>query len=126
MSTSERSHGTSCAPINLSPFTSMTTPLTVGLIQESVTANAAANLEHAVTRIREAAGRGAQIICLQELFNSPYFCKAEKCDRFDLAEAIPGPTVERMQSLAKELEVVLVVPIFERQEIGRASCRERV
>jgi len=96
----------------------MTTPLTVGLIQESVTADAAANLEHAVARIREAAGRGAQIICLQELFNSPYFCKAEKCDRFDLAESIPGPTVERMQSLAKELEVVLVVPIFERQAAG--------
>ena len=96
----------------------MTTPFTVGLIQEAVTADAALTLEHAVARIREAAGRGAQIICLQELFNSPYFCKAEKCDRFDLAESIPGPTVERMQSLAKELEVVIIVPIFERQAAG--------
>jgi N-carbamoylputrescine amidase len=96
----------------------MTTPFTVGLVQESVTADAAANLEHAVARIREAAGRGAQIICLQELFNSPYFCKAEKCERFDLAESIPGPTVERMQSLARELAVVLVVPVFERQAAG--------
>ena len=96
----------------------MTTPFTVGLIQESVTADAAANVEHAVARVREAAGRGAQIICLQELFNSPYFCKAEKCDRFDLAEPIPGPTVERMQSLAKELEVVIIVPVFERQAAG--------
>ena len=96
----------------------MTTPFTVGLVQESVTADAAGNLEHAVARIREAAGRGAQIICLQELFNSPYFCKAEKCDRFDLAESIPGPTVERMQSLAKELEVVIIVPVFERQAAG--------
>ncbi|HYN81426.1 MAG TPA: carbon-nitrogen hydrolase [Gemmatimonadaceae bacterium] len=96
----------------------MTTPFTIGLVQESVTADAASNLEHAVARIREAAGRGAQIICLQELFNSPYFCKAEKCDRFDLAEPIPGPTVERMQSLAKEMEIVVIVPIFERQAAG--------
>ena len=96
----------------------MTTPFTIGLIQESVTADAALTLEHAVAQIREAAGRGAQIICLQELFNSPYFCKAEKCDRFDLAESIPGPTVDRMQSLAKELEVVIIVPIFERQAAG--------
>jgi N-carbamoylputrescine amidase len=96
----------------------MTTPFTVGLIQESVTADAAANLEHAIARVREAAARGAQIVCLQELFNSPYFCKAEKCDRFDLAEPIPGPTVERMQSLARELEIVVIVPIFERQVAG--------
>lgn len=96
----------------------MTTPFSVGLVQESATADAASNLEHAVARIREAAGRGAHIICLQELFNSPYFCKAEKCERFDLAEPIPGPTVEQMQSLARELEVVLVVPIFERQAAG--------
>src|SRR5687767_14307140 len=96
----------------------MTTPFTVGLVQESVTADAASNLEHAVARIREAAGRGAQIICLQELFNSPYFCKAEKCERFDLAEPIPGPTVERMQRLAAELGVVVIVPIFERRAAG--------
>lgn len=96
----------------------MTTSFTVGLIQESVTADAAVNLEHAVARVREAAARGAQIVCLEELFNSPYFCKAEKCDRFDLAEPIPGPTVERMQSLARELEIVIIVPIFERQAAG--------
>ncbi|HEY4954273.1 MAG TPA: nitrilase-related carbon-nitrogen hydrolase, partial [Gemmatimonadaceae bacterium] len=96
----------------------MTTPFTVGLIQDSVTADLAANLEHAVARVREAAARGAQIICLQELFSSPYFCKAEKYDRFDLAEPIPGPTVERMQQLAKELEIVIIVPIFERQAAG--------
>jgi N-carbamoylputrescine amidase len=96
----------------------MTTPFTVGLIQESVTSDAAANVEHAVARVREAAARGAQIICLQELFNSQYFCKAQNSERFDLAEAIPGPTVERMQALAKELEVVIIVPIFERQTAG--------
>jgi N-carbamoylputrescine amidase len=96
----------------------MTTPFTVGLIQESVTADTAANLRHAIARVREAASRGAQIVCLQELFNSPYFCKAEKSDRFDLAEPIPGPTVDRMQALAKELEIVIIVPIFEREAAG--------
>jgi N-carbamoylputrescine amidase len=96
----------------------MTTPFTVGLIQESATADTAANLRHAIARVREAASRGAQIVCLQELFNSPYFCKAEQRDRFDLAEPIPGPTVDRMQALAKELEIVLIVPIFEREAAG--------
>ncbi len=94
------------------------TTFTVGIIQESVTDDASANVARAEERVREAAGRGAQIICLQELFNAPYFCKAEKCERFDLAEPIPGPTVQRMQALAKELAVVLVVPIFERQAAG--------
>jgi N-carbamoylputrescine amidase len=96
----------------------MTTPFTVGLIQDSVTPDVAANVARATEKVREAAGRGAQIICLQELFNAPYFCKAEKYDRFDLAEPVPGPTVERMQSLAQELEVVLIVPVFERQAAG--------
>ena len=94
------------------------TTFTVGIIQEAVTDDAAANVARAEERVREAAKRGAQIICLQELFNAPYFCKAEKCERFDLAEPIPGPTVQRMQALAKELAVVLVVPIFERQAAG--------
>jgi N-carbamoylputrescine amidase len=94
------------------------TTFTVGIIQEAVTDDAAANVARAEERVREAANRGAQIICLQELFNAPYFCKAEKCERFDLAEPIPGPTVQRMQALAKELAVVLVVPIFERQAAG--------
>src|SRR5258706_12502430 len=94
------------------------TPFGVGVIQGRVTADTSANVEHAIKRVREAASRGAQIICLQELFNSPYFCKAEKSDRFDLAEPIPGQTVERMQSVAKELEVVLIVPVFERQAAG--------
>jgi N-carbamoylputrescine amidase len=68
--------------------------------------------------VREAARRGAQVICLKELFNAPYFCKAQREDRFDLAEPIPGPATTRMQALAKELAVVLVVPVFERQAAG--------
>jgi N-carbamoylputrescine amidase len=91
---------------------------TIGLVQASVTADAAVNVANAVARVRHAASRGAQIICLQELFNSLYFCKAQKGERFDLAEPIPGPTTATMQALARELAVVLIVPMFERQAAG--------
>jgi N-carbamoylputrescine amidase len=97
---------------------SATQPFTVGLVQEAVGPDVAANLNDAITKIREAHGRGAQIICLQELFNCHYFCKAQKGERFELAEPIPGPTVTTMQALAKDLAVVLIVPIFERQAAG--------
>jgi N-carbamoylputrescine amidase len=95
-----------------------TRPFTVGIIQDSASPDSAATLEASVARIREAASRGAQIICLKELFNSPYFCKSQKCERFDIAEPIPGPTTDVMQKLAKELEVVIIVPIFEKQARG--------
>src|SRR5438874_8713904 len=91
---------------------------TVGIIQEAVTDDVDKNVATAETYIREAADKGAQIVCLQELFNAPYFCKSQKHERFDLAEPIPGPTIERMQKMARELEMVLVVPIFERQAAG--------
>jgi N-carbamoylputrescine amidase len=94
------------------------TPFTVGLIQQAVSDSADATVDAAERGNREAAGRGAQIICLQELFNAPYFCKVTDAERFDLAEAIPGPTVERMQRLAAELAVVVIVPIFERRGAG--------
>jgi len=93
-------------------------PFTVGIIQDSASDDAAATVAATVDRVREAASRGAQIVCLKELFNAPYFCKSQKCERFDLAEPIPGPTTDRMQSLAKELGIVLIVPIFERQARG--------
>ena len=96
----------------------MTSPFTVGIIQDHAGLDSAANLARAERLVREAAGRGAQIICLKELFNSLYFCKSQQCDRFDLAEPIPGPTTEAMQKLARELAVVLVVPLFERQAAG--------
>src|SRR5262247_508142 len=91
---------------------------TVGLIQDSATDDAAATVAATIERVREAAAQGAQIICLKELFNAPYFCKSQKCERFDLAEPIPGPTTDRLQVLAKELGVVLIVPLFERQARG--------
>jgi len=91
---------------------------TIGLIQQPVPGDAKAALEQAVTKVREAAKSGAQIICLQELFNAPYFCKVTDAERFDLAEPIPGPVVDRMRALAKELGVVLIVPIFEKRGAG--------
>lgn len=93
-------------------------PFTVGIIQDSASDDTAATVAASVARIREAAKRGAQIVCLKELFNAPYFCKSQKCERFDLAEPIPGPTTDRMQALAKELDIVLIVPIFEKQAPG--------
>jgi N-carbamoylputrescine amidase len=93
-------------------------PFTIGLIQDHATDDVAANLARTETLVRDAAKRGAQIVCLKELFNAPYFCKSQKEDRFDLAEPIPGPTTTRMQALAKELAVVILVPIFERQAAG--------
>jgi N-carbamoylputrescine amidase len=93
-------------------------PFTVGLVQEAVSNDLAANVGSAEARIRDAAKRGAQIVCLQELFNSQYFCKSQKHDRFDLAEPIPGPTVERMRALARDLDIVIIVPLFERQAAG--------
>src|SRR5919198_6762114 len=93
-------------------------PFTVGLIQDAASDDASANVDATISRIREAAARGAQVICLKELFNAPYFCKSQKCERFDIAESIPGPTTETMSRIARELAVVLVVPLFERQARG--------
>lgn len=69
-------------------------------------------------RVREAAGRGAQVICLQELFRSQYFCREEKAELFDLAEPVPGPSTARLSELAKELGVVIVASLFERRTAG--------
>ena len=93
-------------------------PFTVGIIQDAASDDIQLTVEATIPRIREAAARGAQIVCLKELFNAPYFCKSQKCERFDLAEPIPGPTTDRMQALAKELAIVLIVPIFEKQAPG--------
>jgi N-carbamoylputrescine amidase len=93
-------------------------PFTIGLIQDHATPDVAANLQRTERLVRDAVRKGAQIVCLKELFQSPYFCKSQQSDRFDLAESIPGPTTDAMQRLAKELSIVMVVPIFERQAAG--------
>ncbi len=90
----------------------------VGLIQMSCTAQKRDNIDKAVEKIREAASKGAQIICLQELFSSLYFCWEENYDYFLLAEAIPGPTTTIFQELAKELDVVLITSLFEKRAQG--------
>jgi len=96
----------------------MATPFTVGIIQDHATPDVAANLQRTERLVRDAARKGAQIVCLKELFQSPYFCKSQQSERFDLAESIPGPTTDAMQRLAKELSIVLIVPLFERQAAG--------
>jgi len=93
-------------------------PFTIGIIQDAATNDVAANVERGVAQVREAAARGAKIICLKELFTAPYFCKSQQCERFDYAEPIPGPTTNAMQKIAKELAVVIIVPLFERQAAG--------
>ena len=91
---------------------------TIGIVQDHADTDVQGNLRRAERLVREAAGRGAQIICLKELFSVPYFCQSQQSDRFDLAEPIPGPTTETMRAIARELAVVIIVPIFERQTAG--------
>jgi N-carbamoylputrescine amidase len=93
-------------------------PFTIGIIQDAAGSDRQANHARAERLIRQAAKQGAQVICLKELFDSVYFCKAEHSERFDLAEPIPGPATDRMQRLARELSIVIVVPVFERQAAG--------
>lgn len=90
----------------------------VGLVQSSCSADLMQNLEKAVAGIRDAAAKGAQIICLQELFTSLYFCDVEDYDNFKLAEPIPGPTTDRLAQVAKEEGVVLVASLFEKRAEG--------
>ncbi|MCI0682072.1 MAG: carbon-nitrogen hydrolase [Gemmataceae bacterium] len=91
---------------------------TLGLIQMRCEPERRANLDKAVTRIEEAARAGADIICLPELFLSPYFCQRTDPALFDLAEEIPGPTSERLSAVAKLLGKVIVASLFERRSAG--------
>ena len=90
----------------------------IGLIQMACSNRPEENLRLALDCIREAASKGAQIICLPELFLYQYFCQSENKQRFTLAEPIPGPTSLKIAELAKELEIVLIVPIFEKRAEG--------
>ena len=90
----------------------------VGIIQMSCDADKSANNQKAIEKIREAAKQGAQIICLQELFSSLYFCDVESYDNFKLAEAIPGETSNTLAALAKELGVVIIASLFEKRAEG--------
>jgi len=90
----------------------------IGLVQMTCSGEPKENLEKAVARIREAAQRGAQIVCLQELFRTPYFCREEDAARFELAEAIPGPTTDLMGRIARETGTAVVASVFERRAAG--------
>jgi N-carbamoylputrescine amidase len=90
----------------------------IGLVQMSCATDPNENLAKAEWKIREAAARGGQIICLQELFRSQYFCREENHEMFALAEPIPGPSTEALGKLARELGVVIIASLFERRAAG--------
>lgn len=90
----------------------------VGLVQMSCTNDREKNLQKAINKIKEAAAKGAQIICLQELFTSLYFCDEENHDNFSLAEPIPGPSSNTLSDLAKELNIVIIASLFEKRAQG--------
>jgi len=90
----------------------------IGLVQSSCSLDPNENLAKTEWKVREAATGGAQVICLQELFRSQYFCREENAELFALAESIPGPSTEALGKLARELKVVIVSSLFERRASG--------
>ena len=95
----------------------------VGLVQMAMSARVEENVEKAVARVGEAARAGARVVCLPELYRTPYFCQKEDQALFDLAEPVPGPTTEALGALARETGVVVVAPVFERRAPGRTGRR---
>ena len=91
---------------------------TIGLIQVKVSNNPITNIKNSIKKIREAAKKNAKIICLPELFLSPYFCQTENHSKFKLAEKIPGPITNTYCKLAKELSVILMISLFEKKLTG--------
>ena len=96
----------------------MSEQFVVGLVQMRCSKDAAENLARASEKIREAANRGAQIVCTHELFRSEYFCRKEDADLFDLAEAVPGPATDALAKVARENKVAIVASLFERRAAG--------
>ena len=92
--------------------------VTVGLVQMVCDPDPLVNDQRAEAGIRQAAGQGAQIICLPELFRSLYFCQTEDYAAFELAEPIPGPSTEILQKLAAELDIVIIASLFEKRAEG--------
>jgi N-carbamoylputrescine amidase len=90
----------------------------IGLVQMACSTSPDANLSKAIAGIREAAAQGAEIVCLQELFRSQYFCREENAQLFDLAETFPGPSTEAIGSVAKDLGVAVVASLFEKRAQG--------
>jgi N-carbamoylputrescine amidase len=90
----------------------------VGIVQMSCSEDKQANLQKAIEKVKEAAAKGAQIVCLQELFTSLYFCDTEDYDNFKLAEPIPGPSSDALAKVAKDLGVVIIASLFEKRTQG--------
>ena len=90
----------------------------IGLIQTACSADTTANLEKTLRLIEQAARRGAQIICTQELFRSQYFCQTEDHKNFRLAESIPGPSTEAFGKLARKYKAVIIASLFEKRAAG--------
>src|SRR6202521_3542342 len=88
------------------------------LVQMAMGPEPAANLEKAAARVEEAARKGAQVVCLPELYRSHYFCQREDAALFDLAETVPGPSTEKLSTVARKAGVSVVVPIFEKRAPG--------
>ena len=90
----------------------------VGLVQMTCSADVNANKQKAIEKIKDAAKQGANVICLQELFTSLYFCDVEAYENFKLAETIPGKTTDELSLLAKDLGVVIIASLFEKRAEG--------
>ncbi len=90
----------------------------IGMVQSTCVKDKAANFQQTIEKIKEAAAKGAQIICLQELFTSLYFCDVEDYENFKLAEPIPGPSTDALSKLAAELQVVIIASLFEKRTQG--------
>lgn len=90
----------------------------IGTVQMSCVKDKTTNLNKAIEKVKEAAKKGAQIVCLQELFTSLYFCDVEDYDNFDLAESIPGPSTDALSMVAKEYGVVIIASLFEKRTAG--------
>ena len=103
---------------DLCTLISMQRKFTIGLIQMVCTPDPQENLRRAESRVDEAAEEGAEVICLPELFRSQYFCQREDATLFDLAETVPGPSTQALGKIAKEKQVVVIAPVFERRAAG--------
>lgn len=88
------------------------------MVQMACTPDVESNFNNTIGGIREAASKGANIVCLQELFTSLYFCSTENYDNFSLAEPIPGPSTQKLQEVAAELNLVIIASLFEKRSHG--------
>ncbi len=95
-----------------------TTKVNISLIQTKAFSTKDENLEHTIEKIKKAKEKNANIICLEELFLTKYFCQTENYDSFSFAESIPGPTTEKLSKVAKELKIVIIASLFEKRDQG--------